>query len=229
MRPSTPSGARGSAGPSDRGGSASRRILAIAVAGAGLADPAARTRRVVYVIIAGGQRFAKLVRADRRREYCEIDPLLDIAGAGILIARASIGPFPPRFEAFAGARRGAALLLLVAVAVGIAIVVGITVHPVIAVIVAIVVSLRLLILEARSAVTENAEIMVRELQIIFGLDAISGELGVPRHALVFLEQLRRIAALAVILAIAAGIARHALWALSTAAATAAALTIVDQS
>jgi len=37
--------------------------------------------------------------------------------------------------------------------------------------------------------------MVRELQIIFGLDAIPRELRVARHALVFLEQLRGIAAL----------------------------------
>jgi len=69
--------------------------------------------------------------------------------------------------------------------------------------------------------------MVRELEIIFGLDAVTRKLGIARHALVFLEQLSGIAALTVILAVArlsAGVRPP----LSTAAATAATLTIVDQ-
>src|SRR5262245_52458353 len=69
--------------------------------------------------------------------------------------------------------------------------------------------------------------MVRILQVIFGLDAVSGQLGIARKRLVFLKQLRRVPALAVILPVA-GIAGHALRALSTAATTTAALTIVDQ-
>ena len=44
--------------------------------------------------------------------------------------------------------------------------------------------------------------MVRELEIIFGLDAVARELRIARHALVFLEQLGGIAALAVVLAVA---------------------------
>ena len=44
--------------------------------------------------------------------------------------------------------------------------------------------------------------MVRELQIIFGLDAVARELRIARHALVFLEQLGGIAALAIVLAVA---------------------------
>jgi len=44
--------------------------------------------------------------------------------------------------------------------------------------------------------------MVRELEIIFGLDAIPGELHVARQRLVLLEQLGGIAALAIVLAIA---------------------------
>ena len=72
--------------------------------------------------------------------------------------------------------------------------------------------------------------MIRKLQIIFGLDTVAGQLGVARHALIFLEQLRRITTLPIILAIAAIIiAGHAPGLLSTAAATAAALTIIDQS
>jgi hypothetical protein len=42
------------------------------------------------------------------------------------------------------------------------------------VLVAIVVALPALILEPRAALAQHAEIMVRELQIIFGLDAVSG-------------------------------------------------------
>ena len=45
--------------------------------------------------------------------------------------------------------------------------------------------------------------MVRELQVIFGLDAVAGELRIARHALVLLEQLGGIAALPIVLAITA--------------------------
>jgi hypothetical protein len=71
--------------------------------------------------------------------------------------------------------------------------------------------------------------MVCELEVIFGLDAVAGQLGVARHALVLFEQLGGIAALPVVLAItAATTTRHSLRTLSTATATAAALTIIDQ-
>jgi hypothetical protein len=69
--------------------------------------------------------------------------------------------------------------------------------------------------------------VVGELEVIFGLDAIARELRVARHALVFFEQLGGVAALAVVLPIAA-LAAEVLAPLSPAAATAAALTIVDQ-
>jgi hypothetical protein len=69
--------------------------------------------------------------------------------------------------------------------------------------------------------------MVRELEIIFGLDAVAGELGIARHALVFLEQLGGIAALPVVLAVSR-LSAEVLAPLSPTAATAAALSIVDQ-
>ena len=69
--------------------------------------------------------------------------------------------------------------------------------------------------------------MIRILQIIFGLDPIAGQLRVARQRLVLFKELRRITALTVILAVA-GIAGHSLRALSTAATTTAALTIVNQ-
>jgi hypothetical protein len=86
----------------------------------------------------------------------------------------------------------------------------------------------ILILEAGAALAQDAEIMVRELEIIFGLDAVSRKLGVARHALVFFEQLGRIAALAIVLAVARLSTEIPASALSSTAAPAAALTIIDQ-
>jgi hypothetical protein len=87
-------------------------------------------------------------------------------------------------------------------------------------------ALRLLLLEARTAFLEHPEIMVGILEVIFGLDAIPGQLRIARQRLIFFQKLRSIAALAIVLPIA-GTAGHALRALS-AATTTAALTIVDQ-
>ena len=50
----------------------------------------------------------------------------------------------------------------------------------------IVVAAALLFVEPRPGIAQHAEIMVGELQIIFGLDAVAGKLGVTRHALIFL-------------------------------------------
>jgi hypothetical protein len=69
--------------------------------------------------------------------------------------------------------------------------------------------------------------MVGVLQEIFGLDAVAGELRVAGHALVFLEQLCGIAALAIILPVAR-LPAEILAPLSTTTAPAAALTIIDQ-
>jgi NhaP-type Na+/H+ or K+/H+ antiporter len=69
--------------------------------------------------------------------------------------------------------------------------------------------------------------MVRILQIIFGLDAVARELRIARHALVFFEQLRGVAALAVVLSVPR-LAAEVRSPLSSTAAPAAALTIIDQ-
>jgi hypothetical protein len=87
---------------------------------------------------------------------------------------------------------------------------------------------RVLVLEPRAAFAEQAEIMVRELQIIFGLDTVTRKLSVACHALVFLKQLGGIAALTIVLAVARLSAEVPCPALSTTAASAAALSIVDQ-
>jgi hypothetical protein len=47
-------------------------------------------------------------------------------------------------------------------------------------------TLRALFFEPGAALAEHAEIMIRELQIIFRLDTVARELGVTRHALIFL-------------------------------------------
>ena len=65
--------------------------------------------------------------------------------------------------------------------------------------------------------------MVGELEIIFALDAVSGELRIARQALVLLEQLRRVAALPVVLAVASGLSAEVLPPLSPTTAPAAAL------
>ena len=87
-----------------------------------------------------------------------------------------------------------------------------------------------LFVEPRAAFAEHAEIMVGELEIIFGLNAVTRKLGIARHALVFLEQLRRIATLPIVAGVAPAVAGHSLGTLSTTAATAtrAVLTIIDQ-
>jgi hypothetical protein len=69
--------------------------------------------------------------------------------------------------------------------------------------------------------------MIGELQIIFRLYAIARKLSVARHALVFLEQLGGVAALAVVLPVPR-LSTEVLASLSPATAPAAALTIVDQ-
>jgi hypothetical protein len=70
--------------------------------------------------------------------------------------------------------------------------------------------------------------MVRELEIIFGLDAVASELRVTGHALVLFEQLGGIPALAIVLPVARLAATEVLTPPLSATAPAAALTIIDQ-
>jgi hypothetical protein len=75
--------------------------------------------------------------------------------------------------------------------------------------------------------------MVRILEVIFGLDPVARELRVTRQALIFLEQLSGIAALAVVLTVARLTAEvpsstAAAATLPTAAAPAATLSLIDQ-
>ena len=86
-----------------------------------------------------------------------------------------------------------------------------------------------LLLEAGAILVEDAEIMLRELEKIFGLDAIALHLRVAGERLVFLQELGGIAARAIVLAVVARIRALVRRAGSAAAAApAATLTIVDQ-
>jgi hypothetical protein len=89
---------------------------------------------------------------------------------------------------------------------------------------------RTLLFEARPALAEHPEIMIGELQIIFGHHAVALHLGIPREALILFVQLAGVAARAAIQTTAA--VRGAVGAIGrtrpAAAATAAVLTIVDQ-
>ena len=68
--------------------------------------------------------------------------------------------------------------------------------------------------------------MVGELEVVFHLHAVAAHLRVARHVLVLLEQLRRVAALAIILPIAR--LPDILRPLAPAAAPATALSVIDQ-
>ena len=72
--------------------------------------------------------------------------------------------------------------------------------------------------------------MVRELQVIFGEDAVALHLGVAREPFIFFEQLGGVAALAIVLTVARTriVAARRSTAAAAAAAPAATLTIVDQ-
>ncbi len=86
---------------------------------------------------------------------------------------------------------------------------------------------RALVLETRAVLTENPEIMVGVLEVIFGLDPVTGQLGIARQALVFFVQLGGVAALTVVLAVPR-LSTEVLPSLPSATATAATLSLIDQ-
>jgi hypothetical protein len=91
--------------------------------------------------------------------------------------------------------------------------------------------IRIRLLEARAGFAQHPEIMVGELEIIFGVDPIALHLRIASKVLVFLEQLRGVTAGAIVDAVAIALVGAATLALlTTTAATAAvvSLTIVHQ-
>jgi len=183
--------------------------------------------------------FVGVDPADRRRQNVERNGLAAPAfsfGRSLFALRSLIAARAPlTVEALAAVRtlvasRISARLFAVRALVVRSIPIGLSLRElfVALVIAAFVATLATLILEARTIFAEHAEIMVRKLQIIFGLDSIARELRVARHALVFLEQLRGIPTLAIVLSIPGLSADIPASALSPATAPAAALTIIDQ-
>ncbi len=125
----------------------------------------------------------------------------------------------------------ALLMLLLVLLLLLSLLVGSLEHLFVSVLVgigaAIITTLTPLLFEADAAFAQNPVIMFGELEIIFALHAIAAKLGVPSHVLVFFEQLSGIAALPGVLTVA-GLPTSVRWPLSPTAATAAALSIIDQ-
>jgi hypothetical protein len=211
-----------------------RDILGIPIAR--LASPPTRSRRRVFGL-------GRFVDRDRRRENTEGDSFIAL----FIVGDRTVTPRPllarrPLVAVIAIAARLAVLVAITVAVTGLltdfffavfaVVTVGVAHHFVAIIIVLIVAAtataLGLIFFEPRTTLFEHAEIMVRELEKIFGLDAIAGQLRVARHAFVFLKQLRGIAPLAIVACVSAAVAGHSLRTLSTAAATAAALTIIDQ-
>lgn len=101
-------------------------------------------------------------------------------------------------------------------------------RAVIRIVFAVVAAMAPLLLETGPAFPKHPVVMLGILKIIFGLHPVSRKLRIPSHALVLLEQLGGVAALATVLAIAARLPTD-IRPLPSTAAPAAALTIIDQS
>jgi hypothetical protein len=177
----------------------------------------------------------RFLNGDCRRKHVQRDTLfrsillilvasaLDRLAFATAVGTTPIGPVAPARCLLTQILARFALVLLVGLGLGIDALILIIIF-----VTGIVVTLAALLLEARPALVQHPEIVIRELKIIFRLHAIAGKLRVAGERLELLVKLGRIATLAVILPVA-GI-RCIVWrALSAATATpAAALTIIYQ-
>lgn len=226
------------------------RIVGGISLGAGAAAPAARRgRRLIAAVVAGGdgrrqhggvQRARRLFRflAAAARAANAALILIDIIGLG----GGDIGPVfgllglavTTRLFVIAAILAIAAMALIVAARAIVTLIAALARVELVAFVgviaVVAIVAARALLLKAGAALAQHAEIMVRELEVIFGVHAITGHLGVARQILVFLVKLLGIAARAIVdaVVVAARTPRIALRPLAAATATAATLTIVDQ-
>jgi hypothetical protein len=204
-----------------------RSDLVFAFGGPGGASAAARLARLFRDFFR--RRF---VAADGRRENIERDGLAAIHTARLGFCSGFAVAAVVTVTAIVAARPIAAVETVAAVLAVIAGSLGFGLdHLFLAlVVVGLVVTLatRVLVLEASAVLAQHAEIMVRELEKIFGLDAVARKLGVARHALVFFQELGGVAALAIVLAVPRLSAEVPTSPLSPAAASAATLSIIDQ-
>jgi len=216
------------------------RRLILTRLGARRAGPPARGRSRLFLLVRFDRHRGRRIGADRRRKHVERKavvatavhsrggPLVLIvigviriallAEAGGAVIAATVAPI----VTVAAVTTIASFLALLGLAVGLSLEL-----LAIVVIVTVVTALAALVLESGAILAEHAEIMVRILQIIFGLHAVARELGVARQALVFFEQLSGVPALTIVLAVPR-LTAEVLASLPSTAATAAALSLIDQ-
>jgi hypothetical protein len=211
-----------------------RSDLGIVIVGARTARAAARGADGI-VAVAGRDGGREAVE-----RYARFAGILTIAfvavaagalAAGTIFAVARLVPWLTilPFEALCALGTLGALFTLLLTVILIAVVGGI--HRLVLIVILIgliIVAAGTLLFVAGAAFVQDAEIMVRELKIIFGLDTVAAKLGVARKRFVLLMKLARIPTRAVLLAVAWGrrIIRRAGSAATT--ASAAVLAIVDQ-
>ena len=214
-----------------------RSLIATRLGARGARPPARGRSRLLFFVGLDRDR-AWTIGADRRREHVErkavIAPAVHSRGGArvltvavvigvALIAEASTVVVAAAVRAIVAVAAIASFVALVGLALGLGALELFTVL----VIVTVVALARTLILEAGAIFAEHAEIVIGVLQIIFGLDPVAGKLRVARQALVLLEQLGGVPALAIVLAVPR-LSAKVPSPLSTAAATAAALSLIDQ-
>jgi hypothetical protein len=161
------------------------RNLGLAVLGARAAGAAARPRLLF------GPAFLRIrLSADGRRQDVERNAF---AGLAVILLVASITIVAViltlgALGAFVAIAWPAALRRLGGFAIIVAIRIGF-VHfdAFVLIAIAVFVTAAALLVEADPAVAEDTVIVISELQIIFGLDAVARELRIARHALVFFE------------------------------------------
>ena len=159
------------------GHSGRRSDLRIAFVGARAAGSAARLGRLVLhrAVVIG------FLAANGRRQSVERDALFRflafvIAGAAVRAAFAALTAFEALFAIAARAALLAIFRLDFALGIG-----ELEILVAVLIAVAVFVTPPALLFEAPPGLAQDAEIMVGELQIIFGLDTVAGKLGVARH------------------------------------------------
>jgi len=203
------------------------------------------TRATTAARLLGARRLIILVRRDGRRNLGGIALGLALAALIAVVALATAFALVAApvtlvalvavttFEAVAALAASTLLAFVALLAFARAGTLGaVVIILVVAVEIVAIAALAILLLEARPALRKHAEIVIGELEVIFGVDAVTGHLGVARKVLVFLKKLRGVATGAVVDAVAIALVGIAttLLALTTTAATATVvrLTIVHQ-
>lgn len=204
-------------------------ITGLTACGLSVANPSIAAIVARRAWLAGLARFAILTRLAILTRFTRL-PLLAWLAIAALLARFAIVLLVAAITLVAIATI-VAVAAVIAIAALLALLAGIVLIVVIIAVIVVGLLTLVLLLEPRAAFAQHAEIMIGELVVIFGVDAVALALRVAREVLVLFEQLGGIAARAIVDAVAgvasaAGILRALL--LPAAAATATDLTIVHQ-